>query len=543
MKGYIEDVKSFLRNRTYMFCVIILAIISFGYAVFNTSISPDDLDYDRYVGSGNVMLASGRFGIWFWSFIEGKWENSYLIDIIAIFFLIFAAINFCVLFRRVSNYKIGNAALTVFSCMFVTYPLMLEIWEYTGANVNICGAFLFVSLSLLLIHEQIHKGSFKKPWRLIPACLMMMIVCAGYESVVSVYIFFVFAILALQVVYGSEKEKKFSQIIRQGLIYAGVLVVGLLLRVIVHKIILAVLGLEATTNGETQIMWGTKPALEIVKKLIIDFILYYITRGIVYFPLTILVVSGVVFIILGIIACKKHGIVLLLPGFGMLFSLVALSFVQGQASPYRTCQVFAAFVAFTALLLVNSLPKGKKNWLRIAVLIVCGYVCFCQATYINYFLELNHRRSENEAQVIRQIGVDLQRDFDREKPVIFVGYYEVDKDILEAASVSKDSLAWKAYKKVYLKFYELMGSSYNEEWLNTKLPETNVNSAIRWSIESFGQESMPKLFSYYGYDYVPADFWSVYDEATEYAKSTNMPTYPEKDYIQDVGEYIIVNLE
>lgn len=543
MKSYIEDVKSFLRNRTYMFCVVVIALISFGYAVFNTSVSIDDLEYDRYVGSGNVMLAAGRFGIWFWSFIEGKWENSYIIDIIAIFFLIFAAINFCVLFRRVSNYKIGNAALTVFSCFFVSYPLMLEIWEYTGANVNICGAFLFVSLSLLLIHEQIHKGSWKKPWRLIPASLMMMIVCAGYESVVSVYIFFVFAILALQVIYGSEKEKKFSQIIRQGLIYAGVLVVGLLLRVIVHKIILAVLGLEATTNGATQILWGTMPAKTIIKDLIFKWLRYYILRGIVYLPFTVLVGAGVLFIIIGLIACKKHSFILLLPGFGMLLSLVLLSLVQGVASPYRTCQVFAAFVAFTAMILVNSLPKDKKNWLRVTVLAICGYLCFYQATYINYFLELNHRRSENEAQVIRQIGVDLQRDFDNEKPVIFVGNYEVDKDILKAASIPEDTFRWKLYQKAYLKSYEMMGETYNADWLYRKLPETNVNSVINWSIESFAQQSMPKLFSYYGYDYVPADFWTVYSEASDYAKSSNMPAYPHKDYIQDVGDYIIVNLK
>ena len=97
MKKYLDDVRSIISSKKYVFCVFAIALISFGYAAFNTSISVDDMEYDRYVGSGNEMLAAGRFGIWFWSFIEGKWENSYLIDIFAVFMFVFACINFCVI--------------------------------------------------------------------------------------------------------------------------------------------------------------------------------------------------------------------------------------------------------------------------------------------------------------------------------------------------------------------------------------------------------------------------------------------------------------
>ena len=126
MKTYFEDVKSFIKNRTYFFSVLLIAIISFGYAVFNSSISIDDIEYDRYVGSGNVMLTSGRFGLWFWAFIQGKWETSYIIDIVAVIFLVFSVINFSLLFKRISNHKIKSSTLTMFSCVFISYPLMLE---------------------------------------------------------------------------------------------------------------------------------------------------------------------------------------------------------------------------------------------------------------------------------------------------------------------------------------------------------------------------------------------------------------------------------
>lgn len=545
MKNYIEDIKSFIKNRAYMFCVIMIAIISFGYAAFNTSIGIDDLEYDRYVGSGNVMLAAGRFGIWFWSLIQGFWENSYVIDIVAIFFLIFSAINFSILFKRVSGNKISNPALTVFSCMLISYPLVLEIWEYTGANVNICGAYLLVSFSLLLIYEHICKYRVKKIWRMIPACIMMTIVCAGYESVVSVYVFFVFAVLSLQIIYGGIKEKKFFSVCCQGLVYAIVLAVGVALRVIVHKIILLTLDLEPIVNGATNIVWGTKPVREIIRTLISDWIIYYLFRGIVYLPLTIFAISMVIFAIMGIILWKRHGIVMLIPGLGMLLSLVLISIVQGSVSPYRTCQVFSVFVAFTAMILIQLLSeiKIKKNWIKITALVSCGVLCFYQATYINYFLEMNHRRSEREAYTVREISVDLQRSFDKEKPVIFVGTYTLDDSLLEEVSISRESLRWQIYQKLALKSYEIVGRPYYADWLPTKLAETNVNSVINWAINAFGQEAMINLFSYYGYEYVPADYSEVYEKALAYAQDNNMPTYPKNGYIEDVGDYIIVNLK
>ena len=75
-----------------------------------------------------------------------------------------------------------------------------------------------------------------------------------------------------------------------------------------------------------------------------------------------------------------------------------------------------------------------------------------------------------------------------------------------------------------------------------KLPETNVHSMIDWGVYAFDQESMLKIFNYYGYDYVPADFDALYESATEYAKA-NMPAFPEAGYIQDMGDYIIVHLQ
>ena len=547
MKRYQSDIKLFANTKIYIVCLLVVALLAYGFAAVNGTVGIDDLESDRYAGSGNALYAAGRFATVWWATLLGYRgnlvANSFVVDIVAVLFLCYCAVNFCILFRRIMGDKLKMAACTVFSCMLVSYPLMNEIWEYTGANLNVCGGFLLVSFALLLIHGWLHGGAWRKPAKLIIASLLMMLVCAGYESLAAVYVFFVFALLALQAIYGSEQEKTLREILRQGMIYAAVLVMGLLLRAVVHRIILITMQLEAETNGATKILWGTEPAGQIVKNLILDWVRDYLFKGIIYFPLTELAVAGVVFFMIGIVSCRKYGWKLLLPGLGMLLSLVLLSIVQGKVSPYRTCQVFAAFVAFTAMLVVNWLCGriGKHaNKARVIALLLCGYLCFHQAVYMNYFLSLNHIRSEEEAYVIREIGTELEANYPAGKPVIFVGRYELCPNTQEAASISENDFRWSLYKTVYQASYALMGQDYDVTQLSRKLPQTNVNSVIEWGWYSYGQEAMQNLFAYYGCDYVLADYDSVYDEACQYAAENKLPSYPQKGYIADVGEYLIV---
>jgi len=545
MKQYIEEVKSFLKNKAFIISYVLLVVIAFGYAMTNETISIDDLEADRYVGSGNEMLSVGRFGIWFWAFIQGHWENAYFTDIFALLLLLFAMINICIHFRRISGGKIGYDALTVFSCMILTYPMIIDIWEYTGSNGHIYGSYLLVSLILLLVRSQIYSHNWRRPWKMIPVALMMTLVCAGYESVVAIYIFFVCATLALQVVYGSEKDRKLSEVIRQALIYAAVLVAGLILRVVVHKLILAVTGIPASGgHGATQIFWKGHTFKRAFYGLIFNWAKEYFIAGLKYLPVLILVVCVMVFVVIGLVCCKKHGWVLLLPGAGMLLSLVILTIVAGTVHPYRTCQVFGVFCGFVAMLVIHVMPKkpGKK-WIRTTAVVLMGCLLLHQASFINYFLELNHRRSEQEAFVVRQVGTDLARREDQEKPVIFVGDYEVDERILEAASVPEDSLNWKLFKGLVSKGYGIFDIDPETARWKRKIPENNVSSMIGWSMTAFAsQESLLKLFNYYGFDYVPAD-WTLAEEAYNYAEETNMPAYPREGYIEDVGEYVIVHLQ
>lgn len=543
MKAYLDELSCYLKHKGYMISVILAAVISYGYAAVNTTVSIDDTRGDFYLGSGHVMLSAGRFGMTFFSKLLGDFNeyvyHSFAVDVISVVFFLWAAVNFCILFRRIARKEIGMLPCTVFSCILISYPLMNEIWEYTMANLCVCVEFFCVSVAVLLVYNQIHHKWNRM--ELTSSALLLMLVCAAYESLVSVYIFLVFAVLALQALYGADKEKSIKEILRQGMIYAGILAGGFILKVIVSRLILVLFHLSKTSTGQVGIIWGQVSIAEGLYDLLKSMKFIYITQAIIYMPLTefilcMLLLSGLTVFL--VIRSKNPG--LLLPFGGMLVSPFLLCFLQGTYTPYRACQVFSVFTAFTLLLVLTVLGQGRKKAMRLAFYAAgggCLLLSLHQAVYLNYFLTLNHLRWEEEQRVICSISDELGRNYNMDKPVVFTGCYHLSDGIMEAASISKDSIRWKIYAREFADFY---GVDYNEvyEYYGRKIPSTNVQSVLEWA--SYADRAYQELFRYCGF-YCGEPDADMRQEAAEYVEKNEMPGYPREGYILDMGDYIIVN--
>lgn len=548
MKQYKEDLEYFLKDRIFILCMAITAIGCYGYAAATISIGIDTLEGGRYLGSGHNMLQSGRFGQFFWSRVLGfSWKNpytSYAGDVMAVVLFALTAIHLCILFRRITKDAISKWIYLAFCCVMISFPLTNEIWEFMAANACIRASSLVVSIVLLLLWTQIH-GRFRLGLTL-PCMAMMTIVCASYESVVAVYVFYVFAILLLQYFYGTEKEKKVKEMFRQGVIYASFLGVGLVMRLVVHRIILIVCHLEAARNGATNLIWGTKSVRKILKALCKDILEQYLFKSVIYFPLTeVLVCLGLMGLAALVLMIRRRSAVLLLPGAGMILSMLLMSLVRGKIAAYRTCQVFTMFVAFSVLLLLHLLQKMKGKRARVLRTGAAAFIvllCIQQTAYLNYFLTLDHVRSEEEAETVRNIAYDLQAGYDVTKPILFVGTYKLSPTLLEATRIPKNTIRWKIY--AHLMAWE-RGKDYAKVYKNyaRKLPSTNIKPVVRWAMEAFSDQSaMVKIFGYYGFKYTAADYKKLYKAGNQYVKDHNIPGYPQEGYIVDMGDYLMVNL-
>ena len=172
----------FLKNAKFRAALGLTLLLSDGYAIATTRVSIDSLEGDRYIGTGGVMLSTGRFGMNLWAAVlgYGRAEPSYAfgIDLLAALLLALAAVSFCALLRKAAQDRISMFGYGLFACLFVSYPLMNEIWEYSGANVCVCGGYLLDAAALNLLWDARQPGV---PWRgralrMCAAALCLMVV-------------------------------------------------------------------------------------------------------------------------------------------------------------------------------------------------------------------------------------------------------------------------------------------------------------------------------------------------------------------------------
>ena len=540
MKKYFEEISFFLNSRFYCVLTILTTVIAYGYAATNISIGVDDVRGQLEIGEGREVIASGRFSQAILPNLLGyhtEWiENSFAIDVLAVIILMLSAINCCILFRKKSKDSLSVIALSVFSSLMLTYPLINEIWEYTHINICICMGIFLSTVVVYAVDDWIAtKWNIGK---VICVSLMMTIVCTSYESVVSVYIFLVFAIIFLAILFDTDKWSM-RLLIKTGLIYLLILFSGLIGRIVIHKAILVIFHIPYVTNGAVGISWEINELGRQLYALIVGWVDMYLLKSIIYFPLTEIVILGIAYIglfVYFLIYSKKY--IIAVPGTGILLSLVILSLLQGSVTYYRSCQVFSFFVAFSGMLLCYVVQKLNKKIIEHVVIIVLCWLCIVQSVNLNYWLTLNHLRSEEEQRVICDIGSDLRGGkYDMSKPVVFTGAYWLSDEITELASISKEAIRWKAYSYVYSKLHNKDYSSvYNNA--SRKLVQTNVISVISWALGN--QKDMQALFAKQGISVGILEDTEILDEVYEKVYYGKVPIYPKEGYIEEEEKYIAV---
>ena len=228
--------------------------------------------------------------------------------------------------------------------------------------------------------------------------------------------------------------------------------------------------------------------------------------------------------------------------FETLLSLVLLSFVQGKCSPYRTCQVFALFVALAGLAVYELLRRAaaRRAVLLGSVQLLAVLLCLHQAMYLNHLLAVDYQRSEQEAAVVRTLGTELVRDYGTDKPVVLVGRYALGENITRYTTA--DPMQHPLYR-----FFREHTSWESGD--TVKYVDTNCNSVLNWSVTAFSEvddvygQAAEHLFRYYGFALDMTHSAALHEQAQTYADAHDLPGYPRAGAIVDCGDYVLVNLQ
>ena len=444
----------------YYIPVLFLSFVGFGFSVISRTYSIDDPARHLYFGDHYGKIAGLRWGQHLIVRIFANIEYTpFVEEFIGLVFLIIGAIILTSVLYYLNDQKQDSIiAYSIYSCIFITFPLINEIWEYYELCVFI--GYGYVITSLCLLYKTVNEKLKIVEYLLLG--LLLSTVAAGVEAVYISYITFTLIILYVKRI----KDKRFNWFL-DGVEYAIPFVIAFFFRNAIGYGLIYMYNIERSLNGTSGVYWSTLGFNEGLSRVINNF-WYYLNEAQIYFPITEFVIAIIVFFGINLFYFPKKGLSPLIIAILIIVSLFSISFIQGVILPQRVAHIMSVFVAFVSYYAIILFEKSKYNKLRIAVTIFLFFVAYRQSVCLHTLLALNNQRSDNEARIVNSIGQKLYSQFNLEKPVVFCGYYD-------------------------------LGENINRQTQN--ITETNVQSMLNWAMIAFeNQDMMKEVFSYYGYD-------------------------------------------
>lgn len=515
-----QGFKKFLLNPLYIFPVLISTILCYAYYLTHETVTIDSLSSDRYYHG--LLVAQGRLTA---TIIENYLGFEHLPiaveNIIGLICFILGATVFCIIFDKAKPQS-NVLPYTFFTCLYITFPLMNEYFMFKGSVLTTGGSILLVSFALyfaLKIKNLIAS--------ILISSIFIFFAYSWYESFILVYIGAVFLLLILL----ADGQKSQKELFFNGFWLAPTLFLGFSLEEIISNAIINLCNITQNNNNAVGTAWLSSSAT--LKSFFYDFIYSFVSKIFCYAPFTILFIFLAVAFVLMILQTKStKKPILIFFYLGLALTVFFLSIYRGAELAYRTEQGIPFYISAITLLLSSKIinSNGKKA-LKIIASLSLVIILTVQICSSNYWYHVNVLRDKEEKQVVCNIAKDLEK-YDKNKPVIFIGYYQLSNNIEDKYAVKKDSVAGKIIDYT---------SKKAEKSYTYTACQTSISSYISWSIYSFSSANveLKKFFNSCGYDFKLGTN-EQFKEATK--KYINIPSYNDSGYILDAGDYIVVKV-
>ncbi len=569
MKKWQEEFRFFSRNRIYILMLCFTAVCAYGFKVTHITIGIDDTPYRYYFEEGLAAIV-GRWVMFLLNKVVHISEFApFLTDFAGVILLMIAVTVWAALFRSILGKKVPDYGYYFFSCVFLSCPLISEVFTYFLHN-GIATGYLCCGISLCCLREGFLRRDERKtenakklPGYCLPfvgAAAFLWIALGCYESFMVVWLVGS-CLLLLTERFAGVRRKMFRTLCTVALVAAVALVLRSMMITLVTGIFhLESLKDEAVQRSVTEMlgwMFEENAFAEFGMALKRVFVMYGVFAY-AYYPIRIFMLASVVlgaFAILRSIRQRDGWIFLLTCGTYVAAFLLVL--VEGSVTLYRSAQflpVICGFGALIAVYAVSGIGRSCENlkgdgrawlggiakvcrWIMCPVLVV---ILWNQCADMNRWFYVDYKKYESAKEVIAKIAYDLEREYDLSKPVVFTLNYEVPKGIIEDAYVPIGSETFYKMKRIT----DLVDEHLLEKFYRTYgvwVAQTPALSVIDWGRDAFGDDSeLVRFFHMHGHELQPLLDVELYDIAVQY--SLSLPHFPKEGYIADMGEYIIVHL-
>lgn len=548
MENYVKDLKKVYSNKAYVLLLSLTALCGYGFKVMHPAMGIDDTPYAYYFEEGLAAVV-GRWVL----FVVNKVLHisdfaPLMTDFVAVLIFMLAVTVWGTLFYRILGDKIPKWGYWFFSCIFLSCPLIAEVFTYFLHN-GIATGYLFCGVSLCLMKEGLDRTDNKQykqaVYHLLGAVGALVVAMGCYESFMIVWLVGLLLMLLAQRLAGGGR-KVFIKVVY----VAATAAVAMVARSIVIEIVIAVFGLgelrdEAVLRSITEMLgWMFEPGAwdnfaMVLKRL---FVMYGVF-GYAYYPIKIFVLAAVVILLFALWRSirQKDGWIVLLAA-GAFVSAFLLAVVEGSATLYRSAQFLPLICAFGVMMAVYAVSgiNGKVGKICSGlVLVIVVSVLWNQCTDLNKWFYVDYNKYQYTKAYMSRVGDALERDFDTDKPVIFTGEWENPKSIVADAYVDIGSETFFKMQRIT----SMVDEHLLEKFYRTHgvwVAQTPSLSVVSWGKYAFGtNEELVRFMAHHGYEVRPLLDSSCYETAEQYGVS--MPSFPKEGSIQDMGDYIIVH--
>ena len=551
VKQLAEDLRYFIFNKIYGFVVFLAAVCAYGFQVTHVAVGIDDTTMPMYYAEG-LEAVMGRWTLFMLNkIIHFSDFAPWMTDLIGVLFLILAASIWCVLLHRVFYDEVPFLGYTFFAALFITCPLISELYVFYLHN-GLGVGYVLSALSLLLVQNALEKDKdIRMCCRNLLAAAFLLVASLGcYESFAIVYAIGALLLFITQRTGGNSSRANvyIKSTWRWGLFSGIPLVVAVLLRGFVVKLICKVFSLALPENfvfGNYRstfslFSWNRSELAMYFKRFWVKFYL----NGLVYLPITVLVLGiGILLIFSVCYGVKKKDVSLPLAAVAIPILPALMILVEGKESYYRSCQYVPLVGAFGVLLLFRAGHRYLRNKaVRCLGVVLAAALLWNQCTDMNRWFYLDYLKYEYFKDVMITVFRDLERDYDLSKPIVFGGECPVPYFIVEDASVDVASQQFRIIKALG----DMVDPHLIEKYIESSgrfyiFAETPVFSTIQWGITAFDDTSreIRNFLSMIGYEIrIETDLQKIKDARP---LMDSMPHFPYDGYIQEYEDYLIVH--
>lgn len=547
MKRLLQEIKWFFSHRLYVTAVMLTAVCGYGFAIVQPSIGIDDTAVELYLVDG-LEVVMGRWTVFLLNKIFHMAEFApFMLELVGVLFLILGATLFCVLLKRILGESVGIVGYTVFTCVFISNPIISEVFIYyyhDGVGLG----YILTALALLAFSEALDSKGKRKFLHFLKSMLWIWIAAGCYESLLILYILGLIVVIFLR---GYARRDRMDTAFVAGNLGVGALLTAgsVVLRSLIIPLLTALFGLHDVVGLENQrsltemlVLFQGRQGLENFFMLAKRFWLVYHVNAIVYLPVAVYVFSNC---IVGaaslVLAFKRRNWWYPALFAGMLVTPFLLTVAEARVTYYRSCQYLPFAAAVGVLLLYHVLGQlkcrkaGQYVMAAFAVVLV-----FNQASYMNKNFYTDYKKYETTRETMNRVALEIEKHYGTSTPVVFTGHYNTPYVLVEDSYVSYSSWQYRLIAAITDPVDEHLKEKYFSPYGYSFIGEANY-PLIQWGLDAFDgtNRELIRFLKMHGHAFQTVTDLTVLEQAKKIGET--MPHWPQEGSVAMQEGYVLVH--